>query len=68
MPDTPSEPSADAPKFALGADEPTDPRVARITHLIRNSLSNSPISQSPEAWHALETRLPTLVDAIIKEL
>jgi len=55
-------------RFALGAEEPSDPRVVRITHLIRNSLSNSAISQCPEAWQALETRLPALVDAIINEI
>ena len=57
MPDVPE----DAPAGSAA-------RVAAIAALIRNTLSNSPISQSLEAWHALETRLPALVDAIIKEL
>ena len=41
---------------------------AAITALIRNGLSNGPIAQSAATWDHLNTRLPEIVAAIIKEL
>ncbi len=61
----------DTPPAASTPPEPElapDSRLARLSQLIRNGLANTPISQSFAAWHALETRLPEIVDAIIKEL
>ena len=54
------------------SDEPAPPpaadlRAESIATLIRNGLVNTAISQSARAWHALETRLPEIVAAIIKE-
>ncbi|HLY78345.1 MAG TPA: hypothetical protein VKQ70_03155 [Caulobacteraceae bacterium] len=53
-------------------DEPAPPpaaesRAEAIAALIRNSLANTAVSQSAHAWQALETRLPEIVAAIIKE-
>jgi hypothetical protein len=39
-----------------------------IAALIRNGLSNGPIAQSAATWDHLNTRLPEIVAAIIKEL
>jgi hypothetical protein len=58
MPDTSDQP-APAPA--------SDARAETIAALIRNGLSNSPVSQSDAAWRCLETRLPDIVAAIIKE-
>ncbi len=44
------------------------PRAEIIAALIRNCLVNTAVSQSVQAWHALETRLPEIVAAILKEL
>jgi hypothetical protein len=44
------------------------PCAETIAALIRNSLVNTAISQSAHAWHALETRLPDIVAAILKEV
>jgi hypothetical protein len=41
---------------------------AAIAALIRNGLSNGPIAQSAATWDHLNTRLPEIVAAIIKEL
>jgi len=41
---------------------------AAIAALIRNGLSNGPIAQSAATWAHLNTRLPAIVAAIIKEL
>ena len=48
---------------AASADAP-----AAIAALIRNGLSNGPIAQSAATWDHLNTRLPEIVAAIIKEL
>lgn len=58
----PSEPEAPA-SDASGAPEPA--RADRIAAIIRNGLSNSPISRDLESWQALETLLPGVVAAII---
>jgi len=39
-----------------------------IAALIRNGLSNGPIAQSTATWDHLNTRLPEIVAAIMKEL
>ncbi len=54
-------------------DEPAPPPAAKpraeiIATLIRNCLVNTAVSQSALAWDALETRLPEIVAAILKEV
>lgn len=43
-------------------------RRERIAAIIRNGLSNGPISQSEAAWAHLQTRLGDIVDALLKEI
>lgn len=57
------QPAVEAPV----ADAPApESRADTIAALIRNGLSNSPISQSETTWQALETRLPEIVAAIME--
>jgi hypothetical protein len=43
-------------------------KTAAVAALIRNGFSNGPIAQSAATWNHLNTRLPEIVAAIIKEL
>ena len=58
MPDVPDEPAL---------TPVADPRAETIAALIRSGLANTAISQDPQSWLALETRLHEIVAAIIKE-
>lgn len=64
------ETSEAAPEAAAPASDPADApeptRADAIAALIRNGLSNSPISQSEATWSALETLLPGIVAAILE--
>jgi hypothetical protein len=64
-------PVAAEPVPLAPAVDPAEPpeqmgRADTIAALIRNGLSNSPISQSETTWQALETRLPEIVAAILE--
>ena len=54
-----------APKAKAGAADTA--RADAIAAIIRNGLSDSALSRDAAAWDALETRLPQIVAAIMKE-
>lgn len=58
---------APAPVPKAKAAPTPDDHAERLAGLIRNGLSNTAVSQSPAAWQALESRLPEIVAAILKE-
>lgn len=63
--DAPAE--APAPASEASSGPAVDPRVERFTAIIRNGLSNSPISRDPQSWSALETLLPGVVQELLGE-
>jgi hypothetical protein len=64
---TPDDSAGAAEGLQAPAQAPDDGRSAVIAAIIRNGLSNSPISQSEATWQALETRLPEIVAALLLE-
>lgn len=55
----------EAPRASPGT--PDDGKAERFTAIIRNGLSNSALSRDAVAWASLETLLPEVVAALIKE-
>lgn len=64
-----AEPAAPGPAASKASKTPAEPTKAeRIASLIRNGLSNGPISQSSQTWDHLNVRLDEIVAAILKEV
>ncbi len=57
-----------AEAFGVEGEIAPDPRPAAVAAIIRNGLSNGPIAQSQTTWDHLNTRLPEIADAILKEI